>query len=248
MPGMRSTVTATPLLRPSALQARFGVDAAARAVGGGREPPRLVDAGIAAAVAVDAAGRAVDQATKARRAGERVDQPGGAHGRQRRSRAGGARCSTASARPARRGRASAGRSRSPRSGTMPAARKRGDAGSGVEVRASTRQRSREQRRHAQADVAAADDQEGRAAQAPRANGRVHRSRQNPRFSLGDAAPRSSPPSCPSPSPSSPAGAAFSVERDEPILQRRDPPGRRPALRLPRRRLRLAASAGCSKAG
>ena len=140
-------------------------------------------------------------------------------------------------------------------GTMPAARSastRAGARRQCERRASGRA---SRRGDAQADVAAADDQQHRSLEArrsvaarrgcgrgrPRAPPSAGSARQRAESgpSLGDApAPSSAQSPCRSPSPSSRAARPSASTRDEPILARRHPPGHRPALRLPRRRLRL----------
>ena len=209
---------------------------------------RVSSTRVAAAVAVDAAGRAVDEAAQARRARERAHADARCAGRRRPSAAGGARCSTASARPARRA-SVAGRSRSPSSGTMPARAQRGDArrrSTSAPARASGRASRRATRRPTSPQPTISSTgllkRVGRSGTANEwARGRIRgidRHGQNRGPSLGDA------PASPSPDPMAftvtvqPSGRTFSVERDEPILQRRDPPGHRPALRLQGRRLRL----------
>ena len=164
---------------------------------------------------------------------------------------GGARCTTASARPARRA-SDAGRSRSPRSGSAPAARSSATRAA-LDVSASTRQRPASRRttrrptspqptisstgllkRVGRSVTAAgiAPARRGRSGQrgGKRAKSRAESRRRDsaPRLTIPDAFHRHRP-----------------AQRQE--LQRRarrtdpasgDPPGHRPALRLPRRRLRI----------
>ena len=230
-------LTRTPRDTAVPAQPRFGIDAPPGAIGRRRNGAGLVEAR-ATAVAVDAGGAAVDDA--AARAAPRAARAaafavrGSVLALQRRRREVQHRVGQAGRRAQRRWPVEVGHQRHDAGGAQLGAARRSwrssrSAASGRAAGAARACRCRRSRRSAASGACGAPGSH----------------RQGSWGSWGNGAQFEAPLPCQSTTrvmtftvTVQPSGRTFSVERDEPILARRHPPGHRPALRLQGRRLRL----------